>query len=54
MRQHQTMSPVTKSKAENLQPSKWTFALDLVSFLSKVFFLAFVCFTVLLIHLFVH
>lgn len=28
MKQHQTMSPVTKSKAESLQPSKWTVALQ--------------------------
>lgn len=34
-RQHQTMSPVTKSKAENLQPSKWT--VDLFFFPVKGF-----------------
>lgn len=28
MKRHQTMSPVTKSKAENLQPSKWTAVLQ--------------------------
>ncbi len=27
-KQHQTMSPVTKSKVESLQPSEWTVALS--------------------------